>query len=386
MKIAYPAFAPDHSNPAKNKKLIGNYLISHFEKAGAEVQIFTSNEKFLTKYFLKVKKAYYQYFLRKNHLRHREPKLLKEMAHQISSEINKSDADVVFAFGTLPVAFLEVNKPIYILTDATFRNLQGFYSEYTNLSEPTIRSSEQIERLAFDKSEKIFFSSAWAANSALNDYGIQKEKIEIIPLGANLDNVPNIEDIDKTFDPRSLNQINLLSFGKNWLRKGHDRAVEVLDGLIKKGVNAHLTIIGSPIPENWDKYDYFLRSKIVVYHSLHKEIPNELDLLESILKKTHFLLLLSRAETYGHVICEANAYGIPVIANNIGGIPSAIRNGINGFLVEENELPDKPIKIISELFNQKELYKQLSLNSKIEYEEWLNWDNAVRLILEKIHK
>jgi glycosyltransferase involved in cell wall biosynthesis len=45
------------------------------------------------------------------------------------------------------------------------------------------------------------------------------------------------------------------------------------------------------------------------------------------------------SEGFGLTLLEANATGIPVIASNIGGIPSVVQEGYNGLLVSPND-PD----------------------------------------------
>jgi glycosyltransferase involved in cell wall biosynthesis len=60
---------------------------------------------------------------------------------------------------------------------------------------------------------------------------------------------------------------------------------------------------------------------------------------------------LCDAETMGRVLCEANASGIPVIASRTGGIPSVIKDGINGLLFEENSESDLFQKLELLLFN-----------------------------------
>ncbi|MEO4053146.1 N-acetyl-alpha-D-glucosaminyl L-malate synthase BshA [Solibacillus sp. CAU 1738] len=49
-------------------------------------------------------------------------------------------------------------------------------------------------------------------------------------------------------------------------------------------------------------------------------------------------LLLSEKESFGLVLLEAMACGVPGIGTAIGGIPEVIDHGINGFLVEEHDI------------------------------------------------
>jgi glycosyltransferase involved in cell wall biosynthesis len=44
-------------------------------------------------------------------------------------------------------------------------------------------------------------------------------------------------------------------------------------------------------------------------------------------------VLPSRKESFGIVLLEAGAFGVPVIASRVGGIPEIIEDGITGLLV-----------------------------------------------------
>ncbi|MBD02153.1 MAG: glycosyl transferase family 1, partial [Candidatus Marinimicrobia bacterium] len=57
----------------------------------------------------------------------------------------------------------------------------------------------------------------------------------------------------------------------------------------------------------------------------------------------------------------------PIIGTEVGGISDAISNYINGLLIEPNN-PIKTAAAILELFNNQDLYNQLSINgiSRIE--------------------
>jgi glycosyltransferase involved in cell wall biosynthesis len=111
--------------------------------------------------------------------------------------------------------------------------------------------------------------------------------------------------------------------------------------------------------------------------------------LEQLLGESHFLIVPSIAECYGLVFCEANSYGVPCIAQKVGGIPTIIRDNINGYLFEPGSSILNYCNYISQLFSNYKEYKQLALSSFNEYQSRLNWTVAgqtVKSLLTEIMK
>lgn len=62
------------------------------------------------------------------------------------------------------------------------------------------------------------------------------------------------------------------------------------------------------------------------------------DNLEELYSISDLMLLLSEKESFGLVVLEAMACGVPCIGTNIGGIPEVISDGENGFLCELGDI------------------------------------------------
>lgn len=60
--------------------------------------------------------------------------------------------------------------------------------------------------------------------------------------------------------------------------------------------------------------------------------------LGSVMQNIDVQLLPSLSEGLPTVIIEAYQYGVPVLANKVGGVPEIVLDGKTGFLVENNEL------------------------------------------------
>lgn len=95
---------------------------------------------------------------------------------------------------------------------------------------------------------------------------------------------------------------------------------------------------------------------------------------DTIIPQMDVLVLASRNEGLGLVQVEAMGYGIPVLGRDVGGITEILKDGYNGFVIEdEYDLSQK----ISLLATNNELYKKLSANARRTYED--------RFTLEKMY-
>jgi len=88
---------------------------------------------------------------------------------------------------------------------------------------------------------------------------------------------------------------------------------------------------------------------------------NQLDLFY---RNARFLVVPSLwYETFGFVVVEAMARGIPVIASNIGGLPYIVDDGVTGFLFEPGNSFELSKKIM-QLWNNKKLCKEMGRKSR----------------------
>jgi glycosyltransferase involved in cell wall biosynthesis len=88
------------------------------------------------------------------------------------------------------------------------------------------------------------------------------------------------------------------------------------------------------------------------------------------------LLLPSHAESFGMVIIEAMACGVPVVASGIDGTPEVVRANETGFLVEPDDILGFA-KGVSTFFDDRMLAKQFSQASRRVAVETYQWVDKV---------
>jgi len=73
-------------------------------------------------------------------------------------------------------------------------------------------------------------------------------------------------------------------------------------------------------------------------------------------------LFPSRHEGLGSILLDALAFGLPIIASNVGGIPEIIQHDNNGYLVEVDAIDDYMSWLLI-LFSNKEIYEKMKFNN-----------------------
>ncbi len=85
--------------------------------------------------------------------------------------------------------------------------------------------------------------------------------------------------------------------------------------------------------------------------------------MDDFYRSIDLLVLTSEKEGFANVLLESMSYGKPVIAFDIGSPSELIRDGNNGFIVEENNVRAMAEKI-SELYNDRELLARMGENAR----------------------
>jgi glycosyltransferase involved in cell wall biosynthesis len=85
----------------------------------------------------------------------------------------------------------------------------------------------------------------------------------------------------------------------------------------------------------------------------------------SYYEKSDIYLLVSRFEAFPISIVEAMAFGLPIVATNVGGVSELIEDGVNGYLVPPGDAHTLSSRISA--FQQEEHRMSMSSNSRQKY-------------------
>ena len=373
MKLAFVSC----SNPADVNAWSGlpTHILQALRAAGADIETVCYPEKgFKTSSLSLVKRVCYMLFQRQRYLRDREERMVKSYAAEIEAQLKGGTQDVIFSLGTLPIAHLRTKDPIVFWADATFAGMVDFYPDFTNLCSETLSSGNAIEKSALEKASLAIYASHWAAQSAISHYHASPQKVKVVPFGANLDNPPCLDDLSTALQHRSLDKCKLLFVGVDWHRKGGPKALEVADLLNRRGFHTELHVVGCIPPR---PSPAFVRN----HGFISKDTERGRRDLDQLFLSSHFLILPSVAECYGLVFAEASAFGVPSLASDVGGVSTAINNGVNGWTLQVDASAAQYCDLIQVLMASPQSYRSAAMSCFKDFHHRLNWESAARKVV-----
>jgi len=204
--------------------------------------------------------------------------------------------------------------------------------------------AEEIKKII---NKQVFVTPFGVDTELFKPYKNKKSKSVTIGTVKNLEKIYNIDLLIKSF-------------------------VELKERL-KNKIDLRLLIVGSGSDEKRLK-SICRKLKVEKYTTFtgrieHKNIP-------SFLRKMDVYVLLSKMESFGVSILEAEACGIPVIVSDTVGANDVVINGKTGYIVNVENI-DNVVSIIERLLLNKRLRECISKNAREFVIKNFNWKNSV---------
>ena len=249
---------------------------------------------------------------------------------QVEAGLGKTRYDAVL-FNTYNPAVIHARsvreQRAFLMFDVTPKQYDGMAHWYSQMPDkPGSRFAEFKHRrvcTAFQGAAGLMAWSNWAAQSAIEDYGAEPNKIQLVPPGVDPNHWRPGEESNRPDDGIT----RILFTGYDFRRKGGDLLVQWAKRTTRRDWELHLVTHG-------DVGDLTgLTDRIVVHREMGTNAPDFVRLAQCC----DLFILPTRADCFSIASLEAMATGMPVITCDVGGISDIILEGETGYLIAPDD-------------------------------------------------
>jgi glycosyltransferase involved in cell wall biosynthesis len=142
--------------------------------------------------------------------------------------------------------------------------------------------------------------------------------------------------------------------------KGQEDAIRAIGELTRRGIKAHLYVVGKGSPKYKEFLDHLINENHLEDHvTFLGYIPNAIEVMRCV----DIVLVCSRMEAFGRVTVEAMRAGKPVIGARSGGTTELIRENFNGLLYTPGNYVELAEKILY-LLEHPDIAKEMGANGE----------------------
>jgi len=292
--------------------------------------------------------------------------LIRPCAAKVDAAARAIKPDVIFSPGSNAIAYSNFLKPTIFWSDAPFAAMADYYPwpQFQNLTPLSRAYGMLADTRALRYAAAAIYRSNWGRDIAIREHQADPDRVHVLALPGNLFRRWLLEEIEALIPARLESPWKIFFSGVDWVRKGGDHAVAIINELVALGQPCELHIAGiAKLPET------IAAAKFPVHPlgRLNLNDPENRVLLCARLQEATFMVVPSTAEALGLVFCEALSAGVPAVGRATGGVPDAVMDGKTGFLIQPGETPAVTAKRMLDAGRDPKIYTGLVRTS---WNEW----------------
>jgi glycosyltransferase involved in cell wall biosynthesis len=247
------------------------------------------------------------------------PRRLRANARSVEREC-MPQATLDFFHGFTPWVLTHPARPYAAWSDCTFRDYLQIYHPRSEFQTRDIARIEATEANWLSHARRVAFTSQWAADNAIRDYGLDANRVEVVGIFGEVE--PPEHDLYEGGSAFAF-------VSTDFAAKGGPVVLEAFRRLRAAHSGASLVIVGDS-PENLGS-----EPGVTVAGFLRKEDPDQSRRFRDILGRTRAIVHPTRSDIAPLLLVEAALLGCPAIASRRFAIPEIVDNGRTGLLLDD---------------------------------------------------
>jgi D-inositol-3-phosphate glycosyltransferase len=239
------------------------------------------------------------------------------------------------------------------------------------------------------EADRLVANTPSEADELVDLYGADPSRVAVVEPGVDLDRFQPCSDAERR---AARHRLGLPLFGHIVAFVGRIQPLKAPDVLLRASAELHATdpdlaadlttvIVGGPSGSGLDRPSALmeLASSLRISDSVRFMPPIPRDELADLYRAADLVAVPSHNESFGLVALEAQACGTPVVAAAVGGLVTAVRDGISGALVDGHD-PADWARVLGRLLAEPGRRADLARGA-VEHAHAFSWDTTAAGLL-----
>jgi glycosyltransferase involved in cell wall biosynthesis len=253
----------------------------------------------------------------------------------------------------------------------------------TGLAPHVAAALDAGERAALHTAGAVVVTSGWAAARLVAHHGLPADRVHVAAPGVSAAPLATGAGPCRAGAVPQLTCVAAVT-----PRKGHDVLIEALAAVADR---AWTCVCVGAVDRDPEHVDGLRRA--IARHGLGGRItftgPRTGAALDAVWAASDLSVLASRAETYGMVVTEALARGVPVLATAVGGVPEALGTAPDGSLPGVLVPPEDPSALAGALrtwLDDPGVRERLAVSARARRAALPGWDATTHVIADVLDR
>ena len=302
------------------------------------------------------------------------------MGPSISAKLDAFKPDVIHIATPSPVGYYAMKYgkrhqiPVTTIYHTHFISYVRYYTRSVPIMTPALEKVITIHNRSFyNRCDRVFVPTEFIWDELVS-LGFDYENLRIWKRGINnqLFN-PNKKDPAFIQELTGNKKPNILFTSRLVWEKNLERLVEIAEILERKEIPHNFIIAGEGTART--ELELAIPRALFLGHVDHED-------LSKLYASSDCFVFPSVTETFGNVVLEAQACGLPSVAAAGGGTKNLIQHGQNGFLCNPDD-GSNFVHYIQEILNNRKLRNRLSQNA-IDFASKFSWNSIVEQFFDEL--
>ena len=236
------------------------------------------------------------------------------------------------------------------------------------------------------QADRLVASTPDEARQLRGLYGAREDQVVTVPPGVDLE-LFRMADASAARTRLGVppDAVVLLFVGRIQPLKAPDLLLRAVPPLLERQPELRgrlrVLVVGGPSGTGLDRPEalHKLAARLGIADLVRFEPPAPPDLLADFYRAADVTVVPSHSESFGLVALESQACGTPVVAAAVGGLPTAVSDGVSGLLVD-SRAPDAFAAALERVVAEPGLRARLSRNARAHAEQF-SWERTAEGLL-----